>query len=218
MLPIKNPQSVKSTGYTHNSGNFRGAGGNYIPTIDPSQIAINYLAPGEKGVPVSTGDDPQDIYETDFAPGNQRNIFRQALQKRLDISIRKSARIKDRYVLQYNFDVYNLFNTTSLDVPQNQTQIRQNYSCSSSASTVAYSACAEGDVNYGQIATGADAGSQQSALTNLDQKPLATGSGKSTTIPLLTSSGAPNNGANFGSVTGTIGGGRAVIMGLHVTF
>jgi hypothetical protein len=28
----------------------------------------------------------------------------------------------------------------------------------------------------------------------------------------------PNNAANFGSVTGTIGGSRAFTMGLHVTF
>ena len=28
----------------------------------------------------------------------------------------------------------------------------------------------------------------------------------------------PNNAADFGSVTGTIGGNRAVTMGIHVTF
>jgi hypothetical protein len=53
-----------------------------MPALDPSQIAINYLQPGQKGIPVSTGNDPQDIYETDFAPSDQRNIFRQAFQKR----------------------------------------------------------------------------------------------------------------------------------------
>jgi hypothetical protein len=30
--------------------------------------------------------------------------------------------------------------------------------------------------------------------------------------------GCPNNGANFGSVLGAIGGPRAVTMGLHLTF
>jgi hypothetical protein len=53
---------------------------------------------------------------------------------------------------------------------------------------------------------------QQSALNNLDQLPTPTGSGKNTTVPIS------NNGANFGSVTGTIGGGRAVVMGLHITY
>jgi hypothetical protein len=213
VLPIKDPKSVKATGYTGNSGKFRGAGGSYIPTVDPSQIAINYLAPGEKGIPISTGNDPQDIYETDFAPGNQRNIFRQPLQKRLDISVRKSFQINNRFTMQYNFDVYNAFNTTSLDVPQNQTQIRQADACSTSANNApGFTGCSEGDVNYGQIVSSNNTVDQQSALNNLDQLPTPTGSGKNTTVPIS------NNGANFGSVTGTIGGGRAVVMGLHITY
>jgi hypothetical protein len=28
----------------------------------------------------------------------------------------------------------------------------------------------------------------------------------------------PNNAANFGSVTGTIGGSRAIVMGFHITY
>ena len=235
VLGIKNPAAVKSTGYTGNSGKFRGTGGSYIPTIDPSQITINYLAPGTDGIPVSTGTDPQDIYETDFASGNQRNIFRQALQKRLDISVRKTIHTKGRFSVQYNFDAYNLFNTTSLDVPQDQTEIRQAYACSTSANNAGNN-CAAGYVNYGQIATSNATADQQSALTNLDQKPAFTGSGRTTNIPttLQLSQGIPNcvaggsnvinsttcanNGANFGSTTGTIGGGRAVVMGLHFTY
>ena len=106
----------------------RGAGGEYIPTIDPSQIAINYITPGDLGVPTAAmggPTDPVDIYETNFAPENQRNIFRQAMQKRLDVSFRKSFKITDRYTVQYAFNIFNVTNTTSLDVPQDQTQIRQ---------------------------------------------------------------------------------------------
>jgi hypothetical protein len=220
VLPVTDPKHVKLTG---NKGDFRGAGGNYIPTVDPSQIAINYITPGNTGVPVSTGSDPQDIYETDFAPSDQRNIFKQALQKRLDISIRKNFKLGSRFNAQYNFDIYNVFNTTSLDVPQNQTQVRQNYACSAAANAGTgiggkSTSCAEGDVNYGQIATTSNSTDQQSALANLDQKPQYTGSGSTTQIPLKLPSGAVNNGASFGSVTGTIGGNRAVVMGLHVTF
>jgi hypothetical protein len=90
-------------------------------------------------------------------------------------------------------------------------------------------------VNYGQIVTSSNPADQQSAKINLDQVPYVNGSGKGITVPTLlpvgqkscTSSdavlsngvnGCPNNGANFGSVTGTIGGNRAITMGIHVTF
>jgi hypothetical protein len=231
VLPIKNPSNPKSA-LTGNRGSFRSGGGSYIPTIDPSQIAINYLAPGQKGVPISTGNDPQDIYETDFVPG-QRNLFRQPYQKRLDISIRKTFHITEKLALQYEFNIFNVTNTTSLDVPQNQTQIRQNSACSASAISEGNN-CSPSDyfVNYGQIVASNSPADQQSALTNLDQKPIASGTGKSTTIPLtlpvgigscsasqsVSSAGCPNNGANFGSITGTIGGSRAVTMGIHITY
>jgi Carboxypeptidase regulatory-like domain len=230
VLPIKDPAHPKNA-LTGNSGSFRGAGGSYIPAIDPSQIDIHYLQPGQKGIPISTGTDPQDIYETDFAPG-QRNLFRQSDQKRLDISLRKTFMVKNKVSLQYEFNVFNITNTTSLDVPQNQTQIRQNYACSNSATAASggNNNCANQYVNYAQIVTSNSAADQQSALTNLDQLPYHNGSGKSTTIPTTLpegtlscsyatiSGGCPNNGANFGSVTGTIGGSRAVTMGIHIQF
>ena len=55
------------------------------------------------------------------------------MQKRLDISFRKTFRPTERMSLQYEFNIFNLTNTTSLDVPQNQTQIRQNSACSNEA-------------------------------------------------------------------------------------
>jgi hypothetical protein len=144
--------------------------------------------------------------------------------------------VTERVAVQYEFNIFNVTNTTSMDVPQDQTQIRQNDACSNSA--LPYGNCAAGYVNYGQIATSASTADQQSTLANLDQKPYFTGSGKSTQIPTTiapntvnaqgaiictsynadNSGSCPNNGANFGSVTGTIGGNRAVTMALHVTF
>jgi hypothetical protein len=212
ILPVSNPAQAHSAGLTGNRGSFRSPNGSYMPTVDPRDIDINYLAPGEKGIPLQSGSNPADIYETDFAPSNQRNIFRQALQKRLDVSFRKSFKFGDHYALLYNFDVFNVFNTTSLDVPQNQTQIRQNDACSNNASAVKGSSCYEDYVNYGQIATSSNAGDQASALTNLDRIPQAQGTGSGTTIPLS------SNGASFGSVTNTIGGNRAIVMGLHITY
>jgi hypothetical protein len=229
VLPIKTPNNPKLA-LTGNKGDARGTGGNYIPAIDPSQIDIHYVAPGQMGVPVSTGSDPQDIYETDFAPG-QRNLFRQATQKRLDISFRKSFRPNERVSLQYAFNIFNLTNTTSLDVPQNQTQIRQNSACSNEAISEGNN-CSPDEyfVNYGQIVTGVGGNNQLSALTNLDQLPYHNGTGKGTTIPTLlppgvqscatatVNGGCPNNGANFGSVTGAIGSNRIITMGLSLQF
>jgi hypothetical protein len=229
VLGIKNPKNPASALTGHN-GAFRN-GGNYVPAIDPSQIAINYLQPGQKGIPVSTGSDPQDVYETDFAPG-ERNIFRQAAQHQLNLTVRKQFHPTERFTLEYTLNAFNVTNTTSLDVPQNQTEIRQPFACSASA-TAAYGGdnnCASQYVNYGQIATSNNSTDQQSALTNLDQLPYHNGSGRNTTIPLVlpagtlscssatVTGGCPNNGANFGSVTGVIGSARVFTMGLHVMF
>ncbi len=230
VLGIKNPSNPKSA-LTGNSGKFRSSGGNYIPSIDPSQIAINYIQPGQMGVPVSTGNDPQDIYETNFASG-QRNIFRQAFQKQLNFTIRKQFHPSERYTLEYHFNIFNATNTTSLDVPQNQTQVRQNFGCSASALAAdgGNNNCALQYVNYGQVVAGNNPVDQQSALTDLDQIPYHNGSGKTTTIPLVLpagtlscssatiSNGCPNNGANFGSVTSVIGSARTITMGLHLMF
>jgi hypothetical protein len=246
VLGVKNPSSAKKS-MTGNSGPFRTAGGDYIPTIDPTQIAINYVAPGQMGVPVATAastlnNDPLDIYETDFAKG-QRNLFRQAMQKRLDLSLRKNFHVTEKVGLQYEFNVFNVTNTTSLDVPMDQGQIRQNYSCSNSATSAAVTAannytylnCLPGSVfiNYGQIATSPNGADQQTALANLDQVPYSTGSGKSLRVPTLIplnqgtclavysvspGSGCANNAANFGSVISTIGGARAFTMGIHITY
>ena len=232
VLGIKNPGNPKSA-FTGNPGKFRGGGGSYIPTLDPSQISIAYLNPGQDGIPTSGANLPQDIYETAFNKG-ERNIFRQAGQKRLDLSIRKSVHLTEKVSLQYELNAFNVTNTTSLDVPQDQAQIRQNSACSNSA-IAAGNNCSAANyyVNYGQIVTSANPVDQQTAKQNLDQVPYTTGTGKGiqapTTIPVGSGTcvainaigngqGCPNNAANFGSVTGTIGGSRAFNMGVHVTF
>jgi hypothetical protein len=248
VLPIKDPSHPRSA-LTGNRGAFRGAGGNFIPAIDPNQIALSYLQPGEKGVPTAAQGnpgDPLDTYETDFAPGNQRNIFRQSAQKRADISLRKTFKATNKLNIQYAFNVFNLFNTTSLDIPTNSASIRQtSMACSVSAlaantetpgSKTPDNNCAS-DFVFGQVvtnladqATGGTNG-RGTAGENLDKLPYATGSGQSVQLPTtlpqgvgtctkstLSSGGCPNNNANFGSVIGTIGGSRAVTMGLHIVF
>jgi hypothetical protein len=238
VLSIKDPQHPKSA-LTGNPGKFRESGGSYIPYIDPSQIAIHYITPGTNGVPVSSGSEPTDIYQTSFNVG-QRNIFRQSAQKRLDLSLRKSFKVSERIKLQYEFNVFNLTNTTSLDIPQDQAQIRQNNGCSATAISAfgGENNCNQfrGFLGYGQVVASNDPADQQSALANLDQVPFATGSGKGTRLPLTLSlnppqgtctlsaltitntNNCPNNAANFGSATGTIGGSRAITMGIHITY
>ncbi|HUA01199.1 MAG TPA: TonB-dependent receptor [Candidatus Aquilonibacter sp.] len=58
-----------------------------------------------------------DPYETTFITAGQRNIFRQPWQKRADISIVKMTKINDRVSVRYSFDVFNLTNTGSFDIP-----------------------------------------------------------------------------------------------------
>jgi hypothetical protein len=238
VLGIKNPKNPKSA-LTGNPGKFRDSSGNYYPYVDPSQVAINYLAPGTNGIPISSGTEPSDIYQTAFNVG-QRNIFRQALQKRVDLSLRKGFRVTDKIKLQYELNVFNLTNTTSSDIPQDQAQIRQNNGCSLTAIN-AYGGSNNCNqyrsyLGYGEVVASNNPTDQQSALANLDQVPFSNGTGKGTQLPLTLQLGqgtcqlpsqtiansnpasCPNNAANFGSVTGTIGGPRAFTMGIHITY
>jgi len=241
VLPILNPSNPKSA-LTGNSGRFRGAGGGYLPAIDPNQIAIQYLTPGQSGVPAAAmggPTDPVDVYETAYGPGDQRNIFRQGGQNRVDLSIRKEFRVTERVHMRYAFNVFNLTNTTSMDVPQNGVQVGQHGSCATAFAST--EDCTSNYEKYGMIITSqADQGTATtgpagggSAGTNLYEKPYTNGtSGKNTLVPTtlplgvygcttatqVSSAGCANNGANFGSVTGTIGSARVVTMDLHVTF
>jgi hypothetical protein len=231
ILPIKNPSNPKSA-LTGNPGRFRGTGGAYIPAIDPNQIAIQYLQPGQNGVPTAAmggSTDPVDVYETAFGTGDQRNIFRQAAQKRVDVSIRKQFKVSDRINLLYAFNVFNLFNTTSMDVPQNSTQLGQGGACGTnylSGGSTPNGDCTGNYEKYGMVVTSqADQATATStgptgggtAGANLYQLPFTNGTGKNTTVP-TTIGGVSNNGATFGSVTTMIGSNRIVTMDLHIIF
>ena len=80
-------------------------------------------------------------------------------QKRLDVSLHKNFHPTEKFSVLYQF---NVFNTTGLDVPQDQVRIRQNYGCSTAANNVKFDNCPEGYVN-GQVATSNLAADQQSA-------------------------------------------------------
>ena len=57
----------------------------------------------------------------------QRNIFRQAPQRRADISLVKLTPFHEQYKLRYTLDVFNLTNTTSFDVTGDQVSQNMDY-------------------------------------------------------------------------------------------
>ena len=99
------------------SGAFTSANGQSIQNspelaLKPSCFTLPLLQPGAMGGAIPTNDP----YETNFASG-YRNIFRQAWQRRADISIVKNTQLTERVAMKYRFDVFNVTNTTSFDIP-----------------------------------------------------------------------------------------------------
>ena len=76
-------------------------------------FTLPLLAPGALNGAIPSNDP----YETDFIASGQRNIFRQGWQKRGDISIVKTTQITERLSAKYTFDVFNITNTPSFDLP-----------------------------------------------------------------------------------------------------
>jgi hypothetical protein len=97
-----------------------GASGTNAISGEPNTYALNancfgipLLAPGALGGAIPSNDP----YETNFIDHGQRNIFRQTWQKRADLSLVKMTQITERTSLRYSFDVFNLTNTASFDIP-----------------------------------------------------------------------------------------------------
>ena len=80
--------------------------------LKQSCFTLPLLQPGDLGGAIPAGD----TFETNFTTG-QRNIFRQAWQKRADISLVKLTQLTERVALKYSFDVFNVTNTASFDIP-----------------------------------------------------------------------------------------------------
>ncbi|WP_158943701.1 TonB-dependent receptor [Granulicella sp. S190] len=116
------PGCTAKNAYTGHSGAFNPNGDPNLNALKASCFTIPLLQAGglSGGVPTS------DPYETDFTTG-QRNIFRQAFQKRADASLMKTTKFTERYSLTYTFDVYNLTNTSSFDIPGNEVAQNVNY-------------------------------------------------------------------------------------------
>jgi hypothetical protein len=123
VVPLANGCTPKNA-VTHASGAWYGPSGE-----DPKELALKpgcftlpLLPAGGLGGAIPNTDN----FETGFTSG-QRNIFRQSYQKRTDASMVKTTALSDRFSLKYTFDVYNLTNTTSLDVPGNEVSQNAGY-------------------------------------------------------------------------------------------
>jgi hypothetical protein len=92
------------------------------PALNAACFTIPILQPGALDGAIPTNDP----YETAFTSG-QRNIFRQSWQKRLDVSFVKNTKLTERFALQFTFDVFNVTNTPSFDVPIDDVTQNQYY-------------------------------------------------------------------------------------------
>jgi Carboxypeptidase regulatory-like domain/TonB dependent receptor len=120
IVPLNYSACSPKKAETGHSGAFGTA---YLPALNPQCFTVplvNASSPLAAAIPAG------DNVETSFTSG-QRNIFRQASQKRADISLVKMTNLTERYNLKYTFDVYNLTNTTSFDIPGNEVFQNQNF-------------------------------------------------------------------------------------------
>jgi hypothetical protein len=131
---ITNPIVPLAAGCTAKSA-LTGASGAWFPVtgvsaLKPQCFTLPVLPAGGLNGAIP----PDDPYETGFTTG-QRNIFRQAFQKRADASLVKDTKLTDRFDLKYTFDVYNLTNTTSFDIPGNEVSQNSGYNAFPTAGT-----------------------------------------------------------------------------------
>ncbi|HXM62421.1 MAG TPA: TonB-dependent receptor [Terriglobales bacterium] len=89
------------------------SGAGAVPALKASCFGIPLLQPGALDGAIPSNDP----YETNFIDHGQRNIFRQPWQRRADISLLKTTQITERFLLKYSFDVFNVTNTASFDIP-----------------------------------------------------------------------------------------------------
>ncbi|MGB2621161.1 MAG: TonB-dependent receptor [Candidatus Acidiferrum sp.] len=82
------------------------------PALNASCFTLPLLSPGDLNGAIPPGD----TFETTYTTG-QRNIFRQPWQRRTDLSIIKNTQITERVGMKFTFDVFNLTNTPSFDIP-----------------------------------------------------------------------------------------------------
>jgi len=109
---ITNPIVPLAPGCTPKSAVTGASGAFGTPALKSSCFTLPLLSPGDLGGAIPPGD----TFETNFTSG-LRNVFRQAWQRGADISIVKTTQLTERVSMRYSFDVFNVTNTTSFDIP-----------------------------------------------------------------------------------------------------
>ena len=109
---ITNP-IVPLSGCTPKQALTGASGAGATPALKASCFSLPLLNPGDLNGAIPANDP----YETNFIASGQRNIFRQTWQRRADISLIKTMQITEHTTLKYTFDVFNLTNTASFDIP-----------------------------------------------------------------------------------------------------
>ncbi len=119
---IINPVVPLAKGCTAYNTPTGATGAGATPALKANCFTLPLLQPGDLGGAIPPGD----TFETDFTSG-QRNIFRQAWQKRADISLVKDLRLTERVTLKYTMDFFNVTNTASFDIPIDNVSQNQYY-------------------------------------------------------------------------------------------
>jgi hypothetical protein len=93
--------------------------------LNAADFGPQFVAPGTNGVPApdSTGeDDFESLY------GNTgRNSFRGPFQVRFDMSLSKMFQFKERYLLKFEADAFNIFNHPDFDTPNSNVDFFPNF-------------------------------------------------------------------------------------------
>ena len=191
IIPLAPGVSPKQA-LTGHSGAFYAA--NQQGALNPDSFAIPFVSPGQNGVPacgVSTAGVPVcDVFETTFGQDGQRNIFRQAFQKRADVTLAKTFAIYENLSAKYTFDVFNVSNTPSFDVPNNDIQTGNNIPNS-------------GSLTFNQLQY---------------DPTLSTTANRQTAYSIADNGVNVNAATNLGAVQQTIGSARIIQMSLRLQF
>ena len=193
--------------------NCAGGATSYSPALNPCDFEVPIVqadAAGDNGVPpcdattnggnAGPGGGPLcDVYETTFVPG-QRNIFRQSFQKRADIAIEKNIPVKERYNLKYQFEIFNVTNTPSFDVPTNSVDLNPTYS---ELNGEGYGHQVQPEVS-------------STVTTPAGTNQTCSGTSTNCAYELYTAPGVKNT--TLGVVSNTVGSSRVVEMSLHLMF